>query len=234
MESRNIYNDIAKRTKGSIYIGVVGPVRTGKSTFIKRFMESLVLPNIGNEYDKARSIDELPQSASGKTVMTTEPKFVPNEAVEVKLDASTTFKVRLIDCVGYIVDGALGYIEENAPRMVSTPWFPEPIPFKHGGGDRNQKSHHRAFDHRDNGDDRRHHLRHPPFRLRAGGAASDRGAQKRGEALYHPSQLRGAGSSGYLEASRRAFGKIRCFHCRRQLPRHGYGRHQGSHRNAFV
>ena len=125
----SIYNDISKRTDGDIYIGVVGPVRTGKSTFIKRFMESLVIPNIGNEYKRERAIDELPQSAAGKTIMTTEPKFIPEEAVEVNLDDGTKFNVRLIDCVGYIVPSSLGYIENEAPRMVMTPWFEEEVPF---------------------------------------------------------------------------------------------------------
>lgn len=125
----NIYKDIATRTQGDIYIGIVGPVRTGKSTFIKKFMETLVLPNIENDYSKTRAIDELPQSAAGRTIMTTEPKFVPNEAVEIKLDDNATMKVRMIDCVGYIVPSALGYIENEVPRMVRTPWFEEEIPF---------------------------------------------------------------------------------------------------------
>jgi stage IV sporulation protein A len=129
MEDYSIYNDITRRTDGSIYVGVVGPVRTGKSTFIKKFMETLVIPNIENEFSRERARDELPQSASGKTIMTTEPKFIPNEAVEVRLENNARFKVRMIDCVGYIVSGALGYIEENAPRMVTTPWFDEPISF---------------------------------------------------------------------------------------------------------
>lgn len=125
----SIYNDISKRTDGDIYIGVVGPVRTGKSTFIKRFMESLVIPNISNEYKRERAVDELPQSAAGKTIMTTEPKFIPEEAVEVSFDDGTRFDVRLIDCVGYIVPSSLGYIENEAPRMVMTPWFDEEVPF---------------------------------------------------------------------------------------------------------
>ncbi len=128
MES-SIYNDISKRTNGDIYIGVVGPVRTGKSTFIKRFMESLVIPNIDNDYKRERAIDELPQSSAGKTIMTTEPKFIPEEAVEVNFDDGTKFNVRLIDCVGYIVPSSLGYIENEAPRMVMTPWFDEEVPF---------------------------------------------------------------------------------------------------------
>jgi len=129
MSEYNVYADIAERTGGEIYIGVVGPVRTGKSTFIKKFMDSLVIPNIESEYSKERAKDELPQSASGKTIMTTEPKFIPNEAVEISLGDSSKMKVKMIDCVGYIVDGALGHIENDAPRMVSTPWAQEPMEF---------------------------------------------------------------------------------------------------------
>ena len=125
----NIYNDIAERTGGDIYIGVVGPVRTGKSTFIKRFMEALVLPNIADSYEKERARDEMPQSAAGKTVMTTEPKFVPDEAVAVSLDDVASMRVKMIDCVGYIVSDALGTIENGEPRMVHTPWQEEPMPF---------------------------------------------------------------------------------------------------------
>ena len=129
MNKMNLYQDIAKRTQGDIYIGVVGPVRTGKSTFIKKFMETLVLPNIDDRFKKERAVDELPQSAAGRTIMTTEPKFIPNEAVEIKLEDNAVFKVRMIDCVGYIVPSALGYIEDEMPRMVTTPWFEEQIPF---------------------------------------------------------------------------------------------------------
>ncbi len=125
----NIYNDIETRTGGDIYIGVVGPVRTGKSTFIKRFMDTLVIPNIKEEYKRERAKDELPQSASGRMIMTTEPKFIPEEAVEINLPENAHFKVRMIDCVGYIVPSSLGYIENDQPRMVKTPWFNEEIPF---------------------------------------------------------------------------------------------------------
>lgn len=129
MTSTNIYRDIAARTNGDIYIGVVGPVRTGKSTFIKRFMDVLVLPNIDDRYKLDRAVDELPQSAAGRTIMTTEPKFIPNEAVGIDLEGNAKLKVRLIDCVGYVVPSALGHIENGSPRMVMTPWFDEEIPF---------------------------------------------------------------------------------------------------------
>ena len=130
MEDFKIYQDIAKRTDGDIYVGVVGPVRTGKSTFIKKFMEQFVLPNIDNEYKKERAIDELPQSASGKTIMTTEPKFVPNEAVLIKVQGNVKMKIRLVDCVGYLVNNAIGYLEDDMPRMVKTPWSDEEMPFE--------------------------------------------------------------------------------------------------------
>ena len=129
MTDKSIYNDIAERTGGDIYIGVVGPVRTGKSTFIHKFMEKTVIPNIESEYEKTRANDELPQSASGRTIMTTEPKFVPENGVGIKLNDEMNMKVRLIDCVGYIVPSAYGYIEDEQPRMVMTPWYDEPIPF---------------------------------------------------------------------------------------------------------
>ena len=131
MDNFNIYKDIAERTQGDIYVGVVGPVRTGKSTFIKKFMEKMVIPKIENAYKKQRAKDELPQSSSGKAIHTTEPKFVPNEAVEVSLENDTKFKVRMVDCVGYIVNGALGYMEEeDKPKMVTTPWYDYEIPFE--------------------------------------------------------------------------------------------------------
>ena len=127
--STSIYKDIQTRTGGDIYIGVVGPVRTGKSTFIKRFMDSLVIPNIDDISKKERATDELPQSASGRTIMTTEPKFIPENAVEINLPDNAHFSVRMIDCVGYIVPSSLGYIENDQPRMVKTPWFDKEIPF---------------------------------------------------------------------------------------------------------
>ncbi|MDD2433215.1 MAG: stage IV sporulation protein A [Clostridia bacterium] len=126
----NIFRDIAERTGGDVYLGVVGPVRVGKSTFIKRFMDLLVIPNITNEYDRERTIDELPQSGAGRTIMTTEPKFIPNEAVEIQVKEGLTVAVRLLDCVGYTIPGARGYEDENGPRMVNTPWSEEPMPFQ--------------------------------------------------------------------------------------------------------
>ncbi len=129
MTSTNIYRDIANRTGGDIYIGVVGPVRTGKSTFIKRFMDVMVLPNISDPARRERAVDELPQSASGRTIMTTEPKFIPEEAVSLEMNDGCKMSVRLIDCVGYIVPSSLGYIENEMPRMVKTPWFEESVPF---------------------------------------------------------------------------------------------------------
>jgi stage IV sporulation protein A len=130
VEKVDIFKDIAERTGGDIYLGVVGAVRTGKSTFIKRFMETVVLPNIAFEADRTRAIDELPQSAAGRTIMTTEPKFVPNNAVQLKVAEGLEVNVRLVDCVGYTVEGAKGFEDEGGPRMITTPWFEEPIPFQ--------------------------------------------------------------------------------------------------------
>ena len=127
--AKDIYEDIAKRTGGDIYIGVVGPVRTGKSTLIKQLMEKLVIPNIPEESKRLRAVDELPQSAAGKTIMTTEPKFIPEEAAEITIGEHTHFRIRMVDCVGYILPSALGYIENDMPRMVKTPWFEEEVPF---------------------------------------------------------------------------------------------------------
>ncbi|WP_026694816.1 stage IV sporulation protein A [Peribacillus kribbensis] len=129
MEKVDVFKDIAERTGGDIYLGVVGAVRTGKSTFIKKFMELVVLPNINSESDRARALDELPQSAAGKTIMTTEPKFVPNQAASIQVDEGLEVNIRLVDCVGYTVPGAKGYEDENGPRMIHTPWYEEPIPF---------------------------------------------------------------------------------------------------------
>ena len=125
----NVYKDIEKRTNGEIYIGVVGPVRTGKSTFIKNFMDVAIVPNIEDDNEVKRTMDELPQSSSGKTIMTTEPKFIPNNAVAIKIGGKADVKVRLIDCVGFMVDGATGHMEDDKERMVKTPWFDYDIPF---------------------------------------------------------------------------------------------------------
>lgn len=130
MDSYNIYQEISERTQGDIYIGVVGPVRTGKSTFIKKFMDKLVIPNIENEHIRERAIDELPQSAKGRTIMTTEPKFVPNEAVQIEVETNAKLNVRLIDCVGYVIPNSIGQTEDDMPRMVSTPWSEIPVPFE--------------------------------------------------------------------------------------------------------
>ncbi|MFZ5943482.1 MAG: stage IV sporulation protein A [Bacillota bacterium] len=130
MENFDVFQDIANRTGGNIYISAVGPVRTGKSTFIKRFMDLIVLPRIEDEYDRERTTDALPQSGAGKTIMTTEPKFVPDEAIEIQVREGINAKIRLVDCVGYTVDGALGYSEADGPRMVRTPWSEEPMAFE--------------------------------------------------------------------------------------------------------
>ena len=122
LHTHNLYKDIQSRTGGEIYIGVVGPVRTGKSTFIKRFMDIMVLPYMTQEHEKERARDELPQSAGGKTITTTEPKFIPKEAAKITLNEDIDVNVRLIDCVGYMVDGASGHMEEDVERMVKTPW----------------------------------------------------------------------------------------------------------------
>ena len=129
METANVYKDIAARTGGDIYIGVVGPVRTGKSTFVKKFMEEMILPQLSSQAVKTRARDELPQSAAGRTIMTTEPKFIPETAVTVELEGGGSFKARLIDCVGYMVEGAMGHEENDKPRMVKSPWYEEEIPF---------------------------------------------------------------------------------------------------------
>ena len=128
MEKIDIIKSITERCGGDIYLGVVGAVRTGKSTFIKKFMENIVIPNIADEYEKKRTLDELPQSAAGKTIMTTEPKFVPANATTIQIDDFTA-SIRMVDCVGYVIDAAKGYEDENGPRMVMTPWYSDPIPF---------------------------------------------------------------------------------------------------------
>ena len=133
MEKFDIYKDISKRTGGDIFIGVVGPVRTGKSTFITKFMQNFVLPNISNKLQKQIAVDEMPQSADGKTVMTSQPKFIPANAVKVQFKNKISANLRLVDCVGYFVKGAIGADEDGKPRMVKTPWFEEEIPFEKAG-----------------------------------------------------------------------------------------------------
>ena len=129
MTQEQLYQTIARRTGGDIYIGVVGPVRSGKSSFIKRFAEQLLLPHIQNEAQRTRALDELPQSAAGRTIMTTEPKFIPEQAVEIQLSGGGSFRARIIDCVGYMVEGALGHEEDGAPRLVKSPWYDKAVPF---------------------------------------------------------------------------------------------------------
>jgi stage IV sporulation protein A len=130
VENFDVLKDVSERTGGDIYLGVVGPVRTGKSTFIKRFMEELVLPNIEDLHERERALDEMPQSGSGRTVMTAEPKFIPAEAVNIRVEDGIEMRVRLVDCVGFPVEGARGFADENGPRMVDTPWFDEPVSFE--------------------------------------------------------------------------------------------------------
>ena len=130
MTDTSIYKDISARSGGDIYIGVVGAVRTGKSTFIKKFMELTVIPSIENKYKRQRAVDELPQSGSGKSITTCEPKFVPDEAVKVCLSDEVSVNVRLVDCVGYVVEGAVGYLEDGHPRMIHTPWEKDAMPFE--------------------------------------------------------------------------------------------------------
>ena len=129
MNTLELLKNIGSRTNSDIYVGVVGPVRVGKSTFIRKFMELVVLDNITDESEKRRTIDELPQAGLGKQIMTCEPKFVPNNAISVKVDEELFVNVRLVDCVGYVIPGVKGYEDENGPRMVMTPWSSEPIPF---------------------------------------------------------------------------------------------------------
>lgn len=130
MENISIYENIGKRTGGDIYIGVVGPVRAGKSTFIKRFMDLMVIPNVNNTYERQRILDEMPQSGTGRTITTTEPKFIPAEAVRLEPEENVSLKIRMVDCVGYMVPGAMGHMEDGEARMVSTPWSDERIPFE--------------------------------------------------------------------------------------------------------
>ena len=206
---KTIYEDIAERTGGDIYVGVVGPVRTGKSTFIKRFMESLVLPEINSEFDRERARDEMPQSAAGRTVMTTEPKFVPDEAVSVMLGGSAEAKVRLIDCVGYIVPEALGHIEDGSPRMVMTPWSPAPMPFEQAAefGTKKVISDHSTICVLVT--DRRKHKRHSALFIRRKRSKSRRRAARTRKAFCDSSQLRASRERGIDTSCARARRKIR-------------------------
>ena len=160
MTDTNIYRDIAARTDGAFMLGVVGPVRTGKSTFIKRFMETLVIPRIDNTYMKERARDELPQSGSGRTIMTAEPKFVPENAVNIALGDGAELSVRLVDCVGYMVDGAARQFEDGAERLVTTPWFDHEITMTEAAEKGTHKGHNRALDRRHRCDHRRDNMRH--------------------------------------------------------------------------
>ena len=176
MDNFNVYRDIEARTGGEIYIGVVGPVRTGKSTFIKRFMELLVLPAMEDEHLRAISRDELPQSAAGKTIMTTEPKFIPKEAAKISLDDGIEARVRLIDCVGFMVEGAAGHVENEEERLVKTPWFDHEIPFTQAAELGTRKGDRRSFYHRHCGDDRRHYRGSETSGIHSGRAPDRRGA----------------------------------------------------------
>lgn len=184
MDNNQIYEEIAWRTGGDIYIGVVGPVRTGKSTFIKRFMETMVIPNIDNVYRRERARDELPQSGSGRTIMTAEPKFVPEEAVQLKFDDGGSFSVRLIDSVGYLVPGAVGQMEDDEPRMVTTPWFDYEIPMSEAAeiGTKKVISEHSTIGIVVTTDGSISEI--PRFRLLRGRGAGHSGATGPGEAFY--------------------------------------------------
>ena len=181
MDRFQVYKDIEARTNGEIYIGVVGPVRTGKSTFIKRFMDVLVLPEMEDEHARMRTQDELPQSASGRTIMTTEPKFVPKEAAKIRLADDVDVKVRLIDCVGYMVEGAAGYMDGDSQRQVKTPWFAYEIPFAKAAGIGTRKVIH---DHSNCDYDRRYHHRYSKRKLQRCGAYDDTGIKWNRKAVH--------------------------------------------------
>ena len=166
----NVYEDIAARNGGDIYIGVVGPVRTGKSTLIKKFMTELVIPNVEDGNDKNLMVDELPQSASGKSIMTTEPKFVPAKAVKVKIEKAVA-NVRFADCVGFITKGANGFEEDGKPRLVNTPWSDKPLPFAEAAELGTDKGYFRTLHNRRACDDGRLNRRYSPRRLRQRGRA---------------------------------------------------------------
>ena len=175
MTSATIYQEIAQRTGGDIYLGVVGPVRTGKSTLIKQFLEQLVLPNIDDPYRRQRAQDELPQSGSGKTIMTAEPKFIPEEAVTVSPDGTAQLSVRMIDSVGYLIPNAAGATEDGQTRMVTTPWADHEIPLTEAAELGTKKGHRRALHRRNRRHDRRQRHGVQPSRLSGGRAPRHHG-----------------------------------------------------------
>lgn len=184
MESFQVYKDMKARTNGEIYIGVVGPVRTGKSTFIKRFMDLLVLPNMTDIHAKERTQDELPQSASGTTIMTTEPKFVPKEAAGVKLSDDLEVKIRMIDCVGFMSEGASGHIEKDEERQVKTPWFEYEIPVYESGCNRDAESDPGSCYNRDCCNDRRKRYGFAEGKLYSGRRKDGKRTQSDRKAVY--------------------------------------------------
>ena len=198
-----VCREIGARTGGEILIGVVGPVRTGKSTLIKQFMEQLVLPAIGPADAKLRARDELPQSAAGRTIMTTEPKFIPEQAVPLQLEGGGECRIRLIDCVGYMVEGAMGHEEDEKPRMVKSPWFEEEIPFDLAAETGTRKV---IRDHSTIGIvvHRWLHQRDPPGKLPARRKAGGGRAGSAGQTLCHPAQQYPPGCSGDKGSGRRA------------------------------
>ena len=211
MDQNTLYRDIAGRCDGDIYLGVVGPVRTGKSTFIKRFMELLVLPNIAEDSARDRTVDALPQSGAGRTIMTTQPRFVPDEAVEVRLREGATARVRLVDCVGYLIPGVLGLSEDGDARMVRTPWFDHDIPFE----DAAELGTRRVI---------REHATIGAVVTTDGSvvdmprSAYEAAEARVGEAIRHRAQFQGAQRAGDAAAGRRAGAAARRSRPRRQRP----------------
>lgn len=224
MESSSVYKDIAARTGGDIYIGVVGPVRTGKSTFVKKFMEELILPRLTVPSVKTRARDELPQSAAGRTIMTTEPKFIPETAVTVELEGGGSFNARLIDCVGYMVEGAMGHEENEKPRMVKSPWFEEEVPFDVAAETGTRKV---IRDHSTIGlvittDGSISDI----GKIQGGRGPGHRGAVPDPQALRHPAQLRGPGGGACPPAGAADGGGIRPHRSAGELRGPGRGGHR--------